>query len=178
MRKVVLYELLSLNGVAEDPGKFVIDWDEAMDANLAAVIATQDAVILGRRSYDEWSEFGQTARLSRSPRSSTTSQSTSHLPRRWGGSGTVRQRSKAGWSSSCRTSRIRPAVTLASTPASRSLKRCSPRTPSTKYGSSTHRRSLTVGDGSWTDCRRFGSNCSVARGRPEVICLPTTASCG
>jgi dihydrofolate reductase len=28
-----------------------------MDANLAAVIATQDAVILGRRSYDEWSEF-------------------------------------------------------------------------------------------------------------------------
>jgi dihydrofolate reductase len=57
MRKVVLYELLSLDGVAENPDKFVIDWDEAMDANLAAVIATQDAVILGRRSYDEWSEF-------------------------------------------------------------------------------------------------------------------------
>jgi dihydrofolate reductase len=57
MRKVVLYELLSLDGVAEDPGKFVIDRDGAMEANLAAVIATQDAVILGRRSYDEWSEF-------------------------------------------------------------------------------------------------------------------------
>jgi len=57
MRKVVLYELLSLDGVAEDPDKFFIDWDEAMEANLAAVIATQDAVILGRRSYDEWSEF-------------------------------------------------------------------------------------------------------------------------
>jgi dihydrofolate reductase len=57
VRKVVLYELLSLDGVAEDPDKFVIDWDEAMDANLAAVIATQDAVIPGRRSYDEWSEF-------------------------------------------------------------------------------------------------------------------------
>jgi dihydrofolate reductase len=28
-----------------------------MDANLAAVIATQDAVILGRRSYTEWAEF-------------------------------------------------------------------------------------------------------------------------
>jgi len=28
-----------------------------MDANLAAVIATQDAVILGRRSYNEWAEF-------------------------------------------------------------------------------------------------------------------------
>ncbi len=57
MRKVVLYELLSLDGVAEGPDKFFTDWDEAMDANLAAVIATQDAVILGRRSYDEWSEF-------------------------------------------------------------------------------------------------------------------------
>jgi len=57
MRKVVLYELLSLDGAAEDPDKFFHDWDEAMDANLAAVIATQDAVILGRRSYDEWSEF-------------------------------------------------------------------------------------------------------------------------
>ena len=57
MRKVVLYELLSLDGVAENPDRFFIDWDEAMDANLAAVIATQDAVILGRRSYDEWSEF-------------------------------------------------------------------------------------------------------------------------
>src|SRR5262249_26891034 len=57
MRKVVLYELLSLDGVAEEPDKFVTDWDEAMDANLAAVIATQDAVILGRRSYDEWSEY-------------------------------------------------------------------------------------------------------------------------
>ena len=57
MRKVVLYELLSLDGVAEHPDKFFLEWDEAMDANLAAVIATQDAVILGRRSYDEWSEY-------------------------------------------------------------------------------------------------------------------------
>jgi dihydrofolate reductase len=57
MRKVVLYELQSLDGVAEDPDKFVVDWDEAMDANLAAVITTQDAVILGRRTYVEWSAF-------------------------------------------------------------------------------------------------------------------------
>ena len=28
-----------------------------MDANLAAVIATQDAVILGRRSYTAWAQF-------------------------------------------------------------------------------------------------------------------------
>jgi dihydrofolate reductase len=57
MRKVVVYELLSLDGVAEDPDKFIVDWDEVMDANLAAVIAPQDAVILGRRSYDEWAGY-------------------------------------------------------------------------------------------------------------------------
>jgi dihydrofolate reductase len=57
MRKVILYELLSLDGVAEAPETFFIDWDEKMDAALAAVIETQDAVLLGRRSYDEWSQF-------------------------------------------------------------------------------------------------------------------------
>jgi dihydrofolate reductase len=57
MRKIVVYELLSLDGVAEDPDRFFADWDDAMDANLAAVIATQDAVILGRRTYDEWAPF-------------------------------------------------------------------------------------------------------------------------
>jgi dihydrofolate reductase len=57
VRKIVVYELLSLDGVAEDPDRFFVDWDDAMDANLAAVIATQDAVILGRRSYSEWAQF-------------------------------------------------------------------------------------------------------------------------
>ena len=61
MRKVIVYELLSLDGVAEDPDRFFADWDDAMDANLAAVIATQDAVILGRRSYDEWAPFWPTS---------------------------------------------------------------------------------------------------------------------
>lgn len=57
MRKVVLYELLSLDGVADDPNAVLAYWDDVMDANLAAVIAAQDAVILGRRSYDDWAEF-------------------------------------------------------------------------------------------------------------------------
>ena len=57
MRKVVVYEFLSLDGVAEEPDRFFADWDDAMDANLAALIATQDAVILGRRTYDEWAHF-------------------------------------------------------------------------------------------------------------------------
>ena len=57
MRKVVAYELVSLDGVAENPDGFIADWDDAMDANLGAVIAPQDSVILGRRSYDEWAQF-------------------------------------------------------------------------------------------------------------------------
>ena len=62
-RKVVVYELLSLDGVAEDPDSFFAGWDDAMDANLGAVIASQDAVILGRRSYDEWSQFWPSSRI-------------------------------------------------------------------------------------------------------------------
>jgi dihydrofolate reductase len=61
MRKVVAYELLSLDGVAEAPDSFIDDWDEAMDANLATVIAEQDAVILGRASYEEWARFWPTS---------------------------------------------------------------------------------------------------------------------
>jgi dihydrofolate reductase len=57
VRKIVVYELLSLDGVAEDPDGFIADWDDAMDANLAAVIGTQDAVVLGRLSYAEWARF-------------------------------------------------------------------------------------------------------------------------
>jgi dihydrofolate reductase len=57
VRKVVAYELLSLDGVAEKPDGFFTDWDDAMGANLGAVIAAQDSVILGRRSYEEWAGF-------------------------------------------------------------------------------------------------------------------------
>jgi len=63
VRKIVVYELLSLDGVAEAPDKFFTDWDDAMEANLAAVIATQDAVILGRRSYTEWAQFWPTSQI-------------------------------------------------------------------------------------------------------------------
>jgi dihydrofolate reductase len=63
VRKVVAYELLSLDGVAESPDKFFTDWDHAMEANLGAVIAAQDAVILGRRSYNDWAEFWPTSEI-------------------------------------------------------------------------------------------------------------------
>jgi dihydrofolate reductase len=63
MRKVVAYELLSLNGVAEQPNEFVTDFDGVMRENLGRVIATQDAVLLGRRTYDDWSDFWPTSAI-------------------------------------------------------------------------------------------------------------------
>ena len=56
MRTVVVFELVSLDGVAEAPDTF-FGWDDALDAQLADVIATQDSVILGRRTYAEWAAF-------------------------------------------------------------------------------------------------------------------------
>ena len=61
MRKVVAYELLSLDGVAESPDSFIHEWDGGVDAHLAGVIAEQDAVILGRASYEEWARFWPTS---------------------------------------------------------------------------------------------------------------------
>ena len=57
MGKVVVYELLSLDGVGEHPDQFILDFDEVMDENLGRVIGSQDAVLLGRRTYDDWARF-------------------------------------------------------------------------------------------------------------------------
>jgi dihydrofolate reductase len=57
MRKVVAFEFLSLDGVAEAPDRFFTAWDDVVDESGTALIATQDAVLLGRRSYEEWAEF-------------------------------------------------------------------------------------------------------------------------
>ena len=62
MRKIVVYELLSLDGVAEAPDKF-FEWDYAVDRRLAATIQTQDAVLFGRRTYTEWAQFWPTSEI-------------------------------------------------------------------------------------------------------------------
>ena len=56
-RKVVAGHFLSLDGVAEAPERFITAWDDETDASGAHLISTQDAVILGRSTYDEWAEF-------------------------------------------------------------------------------------------------------------------------
>ena len=50
-------KLLSLDGVAEQPDEFITEFDDAIRDNLDRVIGTQDAVLLGRRTYDDWAAF-------------------------------------------------------------------------------------------------------------------------
>jgi len=63
VRKVVVYELLTLNCVAEDPDAFITEFDEEMRKNLGRVIAAQDSVILGRRTYNDWAAFWPTSTI-------------------------------------------------------------------------------------------------------------------
>ena len=61
MRKVVVYELVSLDGVAQDPEDWIFDVDQEVDDDLLSAIAGQDDVLLGRRTYDEWANYWPTA---------------------------------------------------------------------------------------------------------------------
>ena len=43
--------------MAEAPDQFITTWDDETDASGERLIATQDAVVLGRHTYDEWAGF-------------------------------------------------------------------------------------------------------------------------
>ncbi len=69
MRKVVLYTLMSLDGAVEEPDQYFMQshavgqppvFDAVMDDNELHIISAQDAVILGRNMYEEWSRFWPT----------------------------------------------------------------------------------------------------------------------
>jgi dihydrofolate reductase len=61
VRAVVLYQLMSVDGVAEEPGDWVFDVDEEVFANLRRVIERQDDVLLGRGTYDYWAGYWPTS---------------------------------------------------------------------------------------------------------------------
>jgi len=69
MRKLVLYTLMSLDGAVDNPGRYFVgsrpgeapEFDAVMDDNEAKIIGAQDAVLLGRRTYEEWSQYWPTA---------------------------------------------------------------------------------------------------------------------
>jgi dihydrofolate reductase len=62
-RRVVLYELLSLDGVAEEPGDWMSDSGPELFANLGRIIETQDEILLGRGTYDYWVGYWPTSDL-------------------------------------------------------------------------------------------------------------------
>jgi len=62
MRKVVSGLFISLDGVVESPDQWQFDnFDEDMLAELGSVIAAQDAVLLGRVTYQDWASYWPTA---------------------------------------------------------------------------------------------------------------------
>jgi len=71
MRKVVLYTLTSLDGAVDHPGRYfpATDptvagapvFDPVMTEMEARLIRDQDAVLLGRNMYDEWSGYWPTS---------------------------------------------------------------------------------------------------------------------
>jgi dihydrofolate reductase len=131
MRKIVVSELLSLDGVAEAPDKFLTDWDDdVMDANMSRVIETQDAVILGRRSYDEWVRFWPESTIE--PYATFINAvakfvvTSTPLDREWANARVVE-----GGLIEFVGELQDPAATSASTLASRSLRRCWPQASST-----------------------------------------------
>lgn len=64
-RNVVLYELMSLDGFADDPGEgeWFGDADENLMGFLADVIGSQDTVLLGRTTYEKWAPYWPTSTM-------------------------------------------------------------------------------------------------------------------
>ncbi len=64
MRTLYVGLFVSLDGVAESPGRFVPPYfDDQVGAEIDAGLASTDTVLLGRRLYEEWSAYwpGKTA---------------------------------------------------------------------------------------------------------------------
>jgi len=61
VRKVVAHLFISLDGVVESPAWTMPYFDADMEAELASQLALQDAVLLGRVSYEEWAGYWPTS---------------------------------------------------------------------------------------------------------------------
>ena len=61
MRKVVLYHLMSLDGIAFEDGDWLADDGPQLLAYLGQVISTQHDVLMGRGTYDYWAGYWPTS---------------------------------------------------------------------------------------------------------------------
>jgi len=63
MRKIVAGLFISLDGVTESPDKWQFDlFDEDMANHLGETFAAQDAMLLGRVTYQEWEPYWPTSK--------------------------------------------------------------------------------------------------------------------
>jgi dihydrofolate reductase len=61
MRKVVAGLFMTLDGVVESPGSWQEHFDEEMGEAMMEQLTSQDAVLLGRVTYQEWAPYWPTA---------------------------------------------------------------------------------------------------------------------
>ena len=62
MRKVVSWLFISLDSVVEAPGEWQFDvFDDAMIADITAQTAAEDAMLMGRVTYQEWAPYWPTS---------------------------------------------------------------------------------------------------------------------
>jgi dihydrofolate reductase len=60
MRKVVSGLFISLDGITEAPNLWQETFDEDMGAELGAFLPTVDAILMGRKTYQEWRPYWST----------------------------------------------------------------------------------------------------------------------
>lgn len=62
MRKITAGLFVSLDGVTEAPDKWQFEFDEIMGQALMAAIDAQDALLMGRTTYQEWAGYWPNAK--------------------------------------------------------------------------------------------------------------------
>jgi dihydrofolate reductase len=62
MRKLIAALFISLDGVVESPEKWQFDhFDDGMMQAMIAQLSQQDALLMGRKTYQEWADYWPTA---------------------------------------------------------------------------------------------------------------------
>jgi len=184
VRKIVLYTLMSLDGDVDDPAEYFTSspepgqppvFDRVMVDNEVKVTGTQDAVLLGRHMYDEWSRYWPTVKddpfadfINNVKKYVVTS---TPLSNEWHNAEAV----NGPLEDVVRISRPDPAATSAFTAASPWRSRCSKRTLSTSCGWWSVRRSGSRDGGySRPSARSAGSSSLSTAATPSGTVLLAT----
>ena len=57
MRRITAGLFISIDGVTQSPDKWQFEFDEVMGEALTAAMNAQDALLIGRTTYEEWSAY-------------------------------------------------------------------------------------------------------------------------